>query len=108
MRWRVFSCVLGLLCVAIAGVEYYEYIAMAGFPDGHLTELARAHRLLAFFCVPLEAGFGILFCFLGIRAREETRRRWFWRLLLLFGAFWVAATVLSQIFASTLDAGGGG
>lgn len=62
---RIIACSFGCAALAASLLVYLEYVYMLGFPDGHITELGRAQRSLAYVFIAASVVFGLCFFYLG-------------------------------------------
>lgn len=62
---RIIAYLFGCAALAASLFVYLEYVYMLGFPDGHVTELGRAQRSLAYVFIAASVVFGLCFFYLG-------------------------------------------
>ena len=83
---RVLAVAAALIVFLFTYVLYYE-IAMAGFPDGHLTDYDRAVKLPFTICNWINVVFGLYLLYLGFIAKAERPGRKVLITVLLFILF---------------------
>lgn len=105
---RISAFLLGLIIFAETFFVYTEYIAMAGFPDGHLTELGRGERNLAYVFTAVSLIVGTYFIRLGWTAAKNKIGKRLWIVFALYSIFVICLLAVDRHFSSYLDNGLGG
>lgn len=105
---RSAACLLGLVALALSLYVYEEYIALLGFPDGHVTQLGAAERKLAVVFIALSLPLGASLLYLGVLADS---RKLGTRLVIagsLYLLVLMGAVAVDYFLQVHLDGGGGG
>ncbi len=97
------ACVVLLLSALV-----YAEVSSMGFPDGHLTELDRAERVLAYGLLGVNFFVSLWFVFLFRRAPHEPVGRRVWVSTALYAVFVAVMLAVDLGLSRHLDAGGGG
>ncbi len=92
--YRIIAGFFGFLVIAVLGLLYMEFIAYAGFPDGHLTEYTRAMRVL--YWVSVVPGVAIAFYLFNL-ALGAKKSRYFFKLMMALLAILVCVVVFILI-----------
>lgn len=106
VRWMSF--LFGALAWFLPALLYISRIRFFGFPDGHLTELERAERLLFQALLWPSAVFGVAFIAVGWRQGRTGKTGGFWIIVGCFGLFSLMIGAIDLTLRFCLDHGAGG
>ncbi|MBF2087092.1 hypothetical protein [Thermoleptolyngbya sp. C42_A2020_037] len=104
---RVAAFLCAFLVLALSGMIYLEVQGL-GFPDGFLTELDRAKKLLGLIFLWVSLPIALWLGWLGWVAARQPIGRLLRSTILGYGAFLLILLGIYGYLQQTLDAGGGG
>lgn len=98
-----------MACFALASSVFaYEEIRLLGFPDGFLTELERAERILAYVFILISFPTSFWFIFLSWRASQQRIITKLCLTILLYTVLVIILFVINFYLRQHLSSGGGG
>jgi hypothetical protein len=68
---RIIALLFACVSLGLGLFSYFEFIYQLGFPNGFISELARAQRRLAYIFIAISVIFSAWFVFLGIVAGRK-------------------------------------
>ena len=89
---------MGLFALA-ASVSVYQELRLLGFPDGFLTELDRAERILGIIFIGVSFPAGLWFVFIGKKL---------WIAIVFYAVFVILLSAVDFYLRRHLMSGGGG
>lgn len=108
MKWdRILPLSVGCL-ILISTAIVYEESQFLGFPDGHLTELAQAEKILANIFMGLSIVVSLWFGFLGWVASQQKISRKFGVTIICYTMFVLLLCAIYAYLRQRLDNGQGG
>ena len=84
------------------------YIQYIGFPDGYVTELESARKVLFKVFTLLSAALGIIFFLVGLSASKPGMDRRLKIAILIFNGLIILSLIVNYFMGSCLDNGRGG
>lgn len=104
----IIALVLGVVSFLLGFFVYMEYVYFAGFPDGHITELASAQKKLFTIFTEIDAAFGLwFFCLFAIGMRKKINKK-LYITSILYILFIAAVFIINYHLSLHLDDGVGG
>jgi hypothetical protein len=103
-----FSCLVGGITFILLIVGYLEYVHNLGFPDGYISEYARAGRIMYLILMWPFGALGVYCMYLGWNAsKQNIHRKFMIAVFLLILCIAVMVIIDSYVFLH-LDHGQGG
>ncbi len=105
---RIFAYLIACIALASALFAYMEYVYMLGFPDGYISELGYAQRMLAYVFIGMSVSLGSYFIYLGWTALRKKISKRLSIAALLYLIFIIGIAVVDYYCRLTLmDSAGG-
>ena len=109
LKWdRILSFLMAFFAGALSVVVYASFLFRLGFPDGYVTALDRAERILAYVFIGGSFPVGLWFCFLGWIAPHQRIRKKLGVSACVYAAFTILLFVIDFYLGRHLDNGFGG
>ncbi len=105
---RHLSYFFGFISFAVPVFVYLAYVQYLGFPDGYVTDLERAGRILYNFFLCISSALGIIFFYLGLSAAKQKTGRPLQISVIIYVALFAVIILVYFILCSFLDNGRGG
>ena len=108
MNWdRVLACLMACFALASSVFVYLE-VRLMGFPDGFLTELDKAEKILAYVFILINFPTSFWFGFLSWIALQQKVRTKLCITIFLYGVLVVLLFVIDSYLRKHLESGRGG
>lgn len=108
LRWeRILAFLMGCFAL-VSSVFVYQEVRLLGFPDGFLTELERAERILAYIFILTSFLTSFWFVFLSWRASQQRVVTKLCVTILLYTVLVILLFAIDFYLRKHLRSGGGG
>ena len=108
MKPTAVAWLLGMFGLLFPFLVYAFFIRLLGFPDGHLTELERAERVLFWIFAGCSWILGFVLVYFSRGTPNEATDRHCKRMMLLYACLFLISLAVDVGFRYTLNHGGGG
>jgi hypothetical protein len=105
---RILAYLIGCIILASSFIIYMDYIYMLGFPDGFITELARAERRLAYIFIGISVISASCFIYLGSAASRKRTGKKLSVVILLYLISVISISLVDYYYRLHLMDGSGG
>lgn len=105
---RLISVFFGILSIALPFFVYLVHIRYLGFPDGYMTELDRAGKILYGIFSCLSAPIGFFFFYLGLSGSKQGVKGQLKIAILIYMALIAITMIIRLLLSLFLDNGRGG
>lgn len=105
---RLFAYLMAAVALASSLLAYLSYVHTLGFPDGHITELGRAERRLAYVFIGVSLVSASCFIYLGAAASRKRIGRKLSAAVVLYSVSVLALFLVDNYYRAHLDDGVGG